>query len=193
MGMCNRLQVSEELALGEYADKSIIMTQLKKRMKDPEKPPLLVEIDPWTRYAPLAATIAAKQRNFTREERDAFVHPIVQKAMAVKAYYDEISTGGGGKTGDIEYKGKELISINGKVVGGFGQVGKTGTNAAGKAKKGIGGGKPVGARGKKGTDKATGAAQQGTAEDAGSMAAAMMAAGIKKKQAGEEETFESTG
>merc|ERR1719223_1794470 len=65
--MCNRLQVSEELALGEYADKSIIMTQLKKRMKDPEKPPLLVEIDPWTRYAPLAATIAAKQRNFTRK------------------------------------------------------------------------------------------------------------------------------
>merc|ERR1719413_246379 len=94
--MCNRLQVSEELALGEYADKSMIMMQLKKRMKDPEKPPLLVEIDPWTRYAPLAATIDAKRRNFTREERDAFVHPIVQKAMAVKAYYDEISTGSGG-------------------------------------------------------------------------------------------------
>jgi len=188
--MCNRLQVSEELALGEYADKSIIMTQLKKRMKDPEKPPLLVEIDPWTRYAPLAATIAAKQRNFTREERDAFVHPIVQKAMAVKAYYDEISTGsGGGKTGEIDYKGKELISINGKVVGGFGQAG-----TQEKKKKGVGMGKaPASRRGKKGTDQATGAAQQGTAADMGSMAAAMMVAGAKKKGTGEEVTFESTG
>jgi len=190
--MCNRLQVSEELALGEYADKSIIMTQLKKRLKDPEKPPLLVEIDPWTRYAPLAATVAAKQRNMPKEERDTWIHPIVQKAVEVKAYYDEISTGsGGGKTGDIEYRGKELISINGKVVGGFGQAGKN--NAAGKPKKGIGGAGAKSARGKKGTDQATGAAQQGTAQDMGSMAAAMMGAGVLKKQKGEEVTFEGTG
>merc|ERR1712060_478812 len=176
---------------GEYADKSIIMTQLKKRLKDPEKPPLLVEIDPWTRYAPLAATVAAKQRNMPKEERDTWIHPIVQKAVEVKAYYDEISTGGGGKTGDIEYRGKELISVNGKVVGGFGQAGKT--NAAGQKKKGIGGAAPASRRGKKGTDQATGAAQQGTAQDMGSMAAAMMGAGILKKQKGEEETFEATG
>merc|ERR1719343_736366 len=52
---------------------------------------------------------------------------------------------------------------------------------------------PASRRGKKGTDMATGAAQQGDASEAGSMAAAMMAAGIKKKQKGEEETFESTG
>merc|ERR1712176_1482291 len=57
---CNRLQVSEELALGEYADKSLVMQQLKKRMKDPEKPPLYVEVDPWTRYAPLEDTVKAK-------------------------------------------------------------------------------------------------------------------------------------
>jgi len=188
--MCNRLQVSEELALGEYADKSIIMTQLKKRLKDPEKPLLLVEVDPWTRYAPLASTIAAKQRAFTREERDAYIHPIVAKAVARKEYYDEITGGsGGGKAGEIEYRGKELISINGKVVGGYGQAGTQKT-----AKKGIGMGKgPKSARGKKGTDQATGAAQQGTSEEAGSMAAAMMAAGMKKKAAGEEVTFESTG
>merc|ERR1711933_618330 len=112
--------------------------------------------------------------------------PIVQKAMAVKAYYDEISTGsGGGKTGEIDYKGKELISINGKVVGGFGQAG-----TQEKKKKGIGKA-PASRRGKKGTDQATGAAQQGTAGDMGSMAAAMMAAGIKKKAAGEEVTFEA--
>jgi len=191
--MCNRLQVSEELAIGEYADKSIIMTQLKKRLKDPEKPMLLPEIDPWTRYAPLTATVAAKQRNMTREERDAYIHPIVAKAVAVKEYYDEISGGaGGGKTGDLEYRGKDLVSINGKVVGGFGQAGKT--NAAGAAKKKVGMGKaPASRRGKKGTDAATGSAQQGTSEEMGSMAAAMMAAGIKKQQKGDEATFESTG
>jgi len=190
--MCNRLQVSEELAIGEYADKSIIMTQLKKRIKDPEKPMLLPEIDPWTRYAPLKAVLDAKQRGMNREELAAYVHPIVAKAVAIKEYYDEISTGGGGKTGDIEYRGKELISINGRVVGGFGKAGTT--NAAGAKKKGVGMGKaPASRRGKKGTDAATGAAQQGSAEEAGSMAAAMMAAGIKKQQKGEEQTFESTG
>merc|ERR1719251_115520 len=101
--------------------------------------------------------------------------------MAIQAYYAEISTGsGGGKTGEIEYKGKELISINGKVVGGFGKAGTQGTK-----KKGVGKA-PASRRGKKGTDQATGAAQQGTAGDMGSMAAAMMAAGAKKKAAGEE-------
>jgi len=175
--MCNRLQVSEELALGEYADKSLVMTQLKKRINDPEKPPLNIEVDPWTRYAPLAAEVAAKQRNMTREERDAFVHPVVLKAVAMKEYYDEISVGSGGaKGGEIEYRGKELVSINGKKV-----VPKaSGQNAAGQKKKGIGGGKPVSRRGKKGTDQATGVAQQGTAQQAGSMAAIMMAAAAKR-------------
>merc|ERR1712066_162758 len=67
--LCNRLQVSEQLALGEYEDNSLIMTQLKKRMKDPEKPMFLVEIDPWTRYKPLADTVAAKIRNMPQEQR----------------------------------------------------------------------------------------------------------------------------
>merc|ERR1740129_1855540 len=100
--MCNRLQVSEELALGEYADKSMIMTQLKKRMKDPEKPMLLVEIDPWTRYKPLADEVAANIRMMPKEQKDQFVHPIVLKAVAMKDYYNEVASAGG-KIRHIEY------------------------------------------------------------------------------------------
>lgn len=146
---CNRLQVSEELAQGEYADKSLIMTQLKKRLKDPEKPPLLVEVNPDTRYAPLEAEVNRKYRALPKEEKDKFVHPVVLKSVAMKEYYDEISTGGPGggakAGGEIEYRGKELITINGKTVVGK----KSGQNAAGQKKKGIGGGKPVSRRGKK--------------------------------------------
>jgi len=143
--MCNRLQISEELALGEHADNSLVMSQLKKRLKDPEKPPIHIEVDPATRYAPLEAVYKAWERNMPREEKATYVHPAVQKALAVKEYYDEISKGGG-KAGEIEYRGKELISINGKVVGGFKQAGNQ--DKAGK-KKGIGGGKPVSRRGGK--------------------------------------------
>jgi len=192
--MCNRLQVSDDLAAGEYNDKSIIMTQLKKRIKDPEKPPFLVEINPWTRYAPLADTVAAKIRNMPKAEKDLYIHPIVQKALAVKEYYDEVSTGsGGGKTGDIEYRGKELISINGKVAGGFKQAGKSGVNAAGGKKKGIGTGKAPASRRGVTANKGGPPSNQGTSGDSGSMAAAMMTAGIKKKAAGEEQTFEAEG
>merc|ERR1712242_481040 len=127
------VQISEELALGEHADNSLVMTQLKKRLKDPEKPPIHIEVDPATRYAPLEAVVKAWERNMPREEKATYVHPAVQKALAVKEYYDE-----------IKYKGKELISINGKVVGGFQQAGKT--DGPGK-KKGIGGGKPASRRG----------------------------------------------
>merc|ERR1739838_879145 len=146
--LCNRLQVGEELALGEYEDKSLIMTQLKKRMKDPEKPMLLVEIDPWTRYKPLADEVAASIRMMPKEEKDKFIHPIVLKAVAMKEYYNEVSSAGG-KGGDIEYRGKELVSINGRVPPGKGK-GKDAASASGGKKKAVGAGKaPASRRGKK--------------------------------------------
>lgn len=151
---CNRMQVSEELALGEYEDKSLIMLQLKKRLKDPEKPPLLVEVSPWTRYKPLADEVAAKIRMMPKEEKDQFIHPIVNLAVAKKAYYDEVTS----KAGEFEYRGKELVSIAGRVVGGFKQAGKSGASATGGKKKAIGGTAPVSRRGKKGTAVATGGA-----------------------------------
>jgi len=146
--LCNRLQVSEELALGEYEDKSLIMTQLKKRMKDPEKPMFLVEIDPWTRYKPLADEVAANIRMMPKEQKDQFVHPIVLKAVAMKDYYNEVASAGG-KGGDIEYRGKELVSINGKTPPGRGK-GKDAASASGGKKKAVGAGKaPASRRGKK--------------------------------------------
>merc|ERR1719436_1907482 len=133
--LCNRLQVSEELALGEYEDNSLVMTQLKKRMKDPEKPMFLVEIDPWTRYKPLADAVATKIRNMPKEKKDKFVHPIVLKAVAMKEYYDEVSSAGG-KGGEIEYRGKELVTINGRIPPSKGK-GKDAANASGGKKKAV--------------------------------------------------------
>jgi len=141
---CNRLQVSEELALGEYEDKSLIMTHLKKWAKDPEKPVLMVEVDPWTRYKPLADEVAAKIRKMTKEEQNKFIHPIAQKALNRKKFYDDVTQNG---KIDFEYKGKELVSINGRVLGGFAQAGKTG-----------GGKKPIKAKAKSRRGKAEPAA-----------------------------------
>lgn len=149
---CNRLQVSAELALGEYDDKSLIMTQLKKRIKDPEKPPFQVEIDPTTRYKPLADEVAADYRKLPKEKKDEYIHPVVQKAVNRKKYYDDITAGG--KSGEFEYRGKELVSINGRVVGGFKQAGKTAGGGGGK--KPIGAGKAQSRRGKKAAEPAAG-------------------------------------
>mmetsp|Transcript_19189 Transcript_19189/g.55705 ORF Transcript_19189/g.55705 Transcript_19189/m.55705 type:complete len:807 (+) Transcript_19189:42-2462(+) len=119
--MCSRLKVAEELGKGEYAEKGPVITQLKKINKDAEKPMLLVEIDPWTRYAPLEKERGDEWKLKMNDER--YLHPKVQKALAMKEYYDEVSKGG--KNGEIEYEGKKLISVNGKVVGGFGKAGTT--------------------------------------------------------------------
>merc|ERR1712060_804128 len=92
-----------------------------------------------TRYKPLADTVAAKIRNMPKEEKDKFIHPMVLKAVAMKEYYDEVCSAGG-KGGEIEYRGKELITINGK----------TPPSKAGGKKKGVGTGKaPASRRGKK--------------------------------------------
>jgi len=47
------------------------------------------------------------------------MHPIVKKYVARREYYNEIQKKGGAQ-GEIEYKGKKLVSINGKVLGGRG-------------------------------------------------------------------------
>jgi len=118
---CARLKIGEELGKGEYADKGPVITQLKKFNKDAEKPPLEVEIDPWTRYAPLEKERGDEWKLKVNDEK--WIHPKVQKALNMKEYYDEVAKGG--KTGEIEYRGKKLISVNGKVVPGFGKAGFT--------------------------------------------------------------------
>jgi len=117
--MCNRLKVAEELGKGEYPEKGVVMTQLKKILKDAEKPMMEVEIDPWTRYEALAKEKGDEWKTMSKD--DKWLHPRVKKAIAMKEYYDEVSKGG--KNGEIQYEGKKLISINGKVVPGFGKAG----------------------------------------------------------------------
>uniref|UniRef100_A0A7S4WA74 Pyridine nucleotide-disulphide oxidoreductase N-terminal domain-containing protein n=1 Tax=Alexandrium monilatum TaxID=311494 RepID=A0A7S4WA74_9DINO len=113
---CSRLKVGEELGKGEYSDKGIIMQQLRKITKDVEKPPLEVEIDPWTRYAPLEEAANAKIRQMPKAELEKFQHPKVSKALAVADFYGKHSKSGG--RGEIDYKAKDLISVEGKVRGG---------------------------------------------------------------------------
>jgi hypothetical protein len=119
---CNSLQVGEDLAKGEYDDKSVVINQLKKKYKDAEKPAFEVEIDPWTRYAPLELENATAWKNMSKTEKDQWLHPVVKKAIARMEWYND-NAKSGGKNGEIDYKGKELISVNGRVVGGFKQAG----------------------------------------------------------------------
>lgn len=115
---CNRLNVCDELGKGEYADKGIVMVQLKKLLKDFERPIFEVEIDPWTRYKPLEKEASDKWKSFmTAQIKEENMHPLVKKYMGRAEYYKEIQKVGGAQ-GEIEYHGKKLISVNGKVVGG---------------------------------------------------------------------------
>merc|ERR1740123_2575157 len=98
---CSRLKVGDDLGKGEYGDKSIVMTQLRKISKDCEKPPLEVEIDPATRYAGPEQEFNEKIRAMPKAEFEKWRHPVVQKALARMAFYSEKSKGG--SRGEIEY------------------------------------------------------------------------------------------
>jgi len=54
----------------------------------------------------------------SRAEQEKYIHPIVQKALAKQDWYREKSKGG--KSGEIDYKPRKIITINGKVVGSAG-------------------------------------------------------------------------
>lgn len=110
---CNRLTVCEEFGKGEYADNSLVIQQLNKKLRDAEKPLYEVEIDPATRYAPLAMT---RDKEYRQKSLDGeFLHPLVSKVIARKDFYDKYAKAGGAK-GEIEYHGKALISVNGKKI-----------------------------------------------------------------------------
>lgn len=120
-----------DLSAGEYPDNGPVMVQLRKKFKDAEKPALNIEIDPWTRYEALAMERRIRFNKKPRKEQEAYIHPVVSKAMRMWDYFQKISKTG--KTGQIEYRGKELISINGRVREGFKQHGgKSVTGGVGK-------------------------------------------------------------
>jgi len=144
-GYCSSLQVAEELAKGEYDDKSLVMNQLKKMYKDAEKPMFEVEIDPWTRYKPLEAENTKLYSNMPKPEKDKWMHPIAKKALGKMEWYKD-NVKPGAKSGEVDYKGKELISVNGRVVGGFKQAGTQKLDKDGNKKKPAAA--PTGARGR---------------------------------------------
>jgi len=117
---CTRTLVAKDLAAGEWDDKGMVMTQLQKKIKDAEKPPLEVEIDPWTRYEPLAAQVAQQHRELSKDGK--WLHPAVGKAIAMKECNG---------SGEIQYKGKDLISYNGMAIGGCKQQARNDLAGAG--------------------------------------------------------------
>lgn len=115
---CTRLKVAEDLGAGEYSEKGAVMMQLRKVSKDAPKPLFEVEIDPWTRYQPLEKETGDGWKLALRETGEklmAMLHPKVKKVLAMKEYYDSMQKRGGAQ-GEIEYVGKKLLSINGKVL-----------------------------------------------------------------------------
>lgn len=151
---CNRLLVAEEMALGEYTDKGQVMTQLRRFNSDATKPLWEVEIDPATRYAPLAFKNETRWKNMTQQEKRENVHPKVLRVRALQAYYHDREKAG--KDGNFLYEGKELISINGRVKSSYGQQGRRPSMSEKKkekkkpqfGKKAAGAAKPAEASGK---------------------------------------------
>lgn len=113
--LCKSLQVTEELGKGEYQDKGLVMTQLRKISRDAEKPAFEVEIDPRTRYAPLEKVWLSSVTYMKPEVREKWLHPRVSKAVAVNEFLETMKKGAAGM---LNYEAKKIISVNGKVLGG---------------------------------------------------------------------------
>jgi hypothetical protein len=124
---CAAVRVSEELGKGEYSDKGMVVTQLKKKMKDFEKPVFEVEVDPWTRYGPLEQEQLAKWRAMPRQQQETWMHPVAVKALARWEYYQE-NLKGASSSGAIDYTPRKLISIDGKTIGKKAPAGGGGYN-----------------------------------------------------------------
>ncbi|KAJ8603164.1 hypothetical protein CTAYLR_004601 [Chrysophaeum taylorii] len=112
---CKRLVVTDDLAKGAYDDKGTVMKQLRKIDKDVETPTFQVEIDPWTRYKDLEKQFADHYKYGLRgEEKDAWLHPVVRKALAKHKFYADLRKGS--KHDEIVHRGKPLLEIDGKKV-----------------------------------------------------------------------------
>lgn len=85
---CTRVEVAEDLGKGEYQSDSLVILQWKKMASDKEHPSFLVEIDPATRYKKRNQDLNSKYKRKMLDER-AWVHPIVDKFMAIEAYTEK--------------------------------------------------------------------------------------------------------
>merc|ERR1719420_155417 len=73
-------RMTKEGLQGEHSDQGIVMTQLARQLKDPEKPQWQLDVDPFTRYEPLAKLVLDKYKGAKISEN---VHPVVRRTLAI--------------------------------------------------------------------------------------------------------------
>jgi hypothetical protein len=66
---------------GEHDDQGVVMTQLNKQFKDAEKPLWQLDVDPFSRYEPLAKLAKDKYRGAKVLEN---IHPVVRRIIAIR-------------------------------------------------------------------------------------------------------------
>merc|ERR1711881_252534 len=98
-------RMTKEGLQGEHADGGVVMMQLNKRLQDAEKPKWQLEVDPFTRYEPLAKLAADKYKGARALENK---HPVVERQLALllRARPDGVNV----------FCAKKLLSVSGKVV-----------------------------------------------------------------------------
>lgn len=98
-------RMTKEGLQGEYSDQGVVMMQLNKQMKDAEKPRWQLQIDPFTRYEPLAKLAADRYKGAKMLENQ---HPVVQRTLALLM--------GKRSDGMNPFCAKALVSVSGKDV-----------------------------------------------------------------------------
>lgn len=88
---------------GEYSDQGVVMMQLNKQLKDAEKPKWHLDIDPFSRYEPLAKLAKDKYKGAKAMENQ---HPVVRRSLAMMMRR--------GSDGVCGLCSKTLVSVEGK-------------------------------------------------------------------------------
>jgi len=78
------VQMTREGITGEYSDQGVVMVQLNKH-RSPEKPQWQLEVDPFTRYEPLAKLA---QHKYMGAKADENMHPTVKRTLGLRAVDD---------------------------------------------------------------------------------------------------------
>jgi hypothetical protein len=98
-------RMTKEGLQGEYADSGVVMLQLNKQLQDAEKPKWQLEIDPHTRYEPLAKSYIEKYKGARALENQ---HPVVRRQLALLT--------NSRPNGANVFCAKKLVSVSGKAV-----------------------------------------------------------------------------
>lgn len=98
-------RMTKEGLQGEYADSGVVMLQLNKQLQDAEKPKWQLEIDPHTRYEPLAKSYLEKYKGARALENQ---HPVVRRQLALLT--------NSRPNGANVFCAKKLVSVSGKAV-----------------------------------------------------------------------------